>query len=336
MYLNNMDWTVILFTFLLVILVSPACIDRVACQQTAANNGTNCRLQRARGIRGRCYVLIEMSVRTNDARALCIRRGGLVPQFGDRTTAADGSRIVPRVNAHPTALETAKFNEVQAFFIQTSRFDNSLIPYSRDPISTSVRLCSGSCPPPQTSEFGVYWEPHREPSNFGTPLMGRSPGRLRVSRFTYVSPELVCEFDFDCTDASLLNCTMDETCAPRDPTRVGDCICAAIYSDDDVIVCTDDCASSPCQNDFACRETLNGFECQCSDTGYTGVLCETNIDECASSPCGGFPDSCIDEITRYACDCTDTDHTGANCEIRMKVNFLFAILKIWSLMTKSL
>ena len=136
-----MDWTVILFTFLLVILVSPACIDRVACQQTAANNGTNCRLQRARGIRGRCYVLMETPVVTNDARALCIRRGGLVPQFGSYINGA-----FPRVNVHPTATENDTFNEMHAFFAEASLYID-YIPYGRD----GVYICDFGCPPTSDS-----------------------------------------------------------------------------------------------------------------------------------------------------------------------------------------
>lgn len=52
--------------------------------------------------------------------------------------------------------------------------------------------------------------------------------------------------------------------------------------------------------------------CQCS-LGYAGVFCETDINECDSSPCenGG---ECIDLIGRYKCRCDGTGFEGPNCE----------------------
>lgn len=52
--------------------------------------------------------------------------------------------------------------------------------------------------------------------------------------------------------------------------------------------------------------------CTCS-LGYTGLYCETDIDDCASSPCqnGG---QCIDLVGGYRCRCDGTGFEGNNCE----------------------
>lgn len=48
---------------------------------------------------------------------------------------------------------------------------------------------------------------------------------------------------------------------------------------------------------------LSTYTCYCID-GYTGVHCQTNWDECWSSPClnGGV---CLDGVADYNCSCVD-------------------------------
>ena len=62
---------------------------------------------------------------------------------------------------------------------------------------------------------------------------------------------------------------------------------------------------SDCPNDIACRFGGTCFDGSCCCvSGYEGLLCETEIDECESNPCsnGG---TCIDEIDEYRCACLD-------------------------------
>ena len=60
-----------------------------------------------------------------------------------------------------------------------------------------------------------------------------------------------------------------------------------------------------------CIDHPYGYTCLC-EPGYTDVNCETEIDECESSPCqnGG---SCSDSINLYNCTCV-AGYTGLNCE----------------------
>ena len=38
----------------------------------------------------------------------------------------------------------------------------------------------------------------------------------------------------------------------------------------------DECACSPCLNDGACSNNVDGYVCRC-EGGYTGLLCESGI-----------------------------------------------------------
>jgi len=46
---------------------------------------------------------------------------------------------------------------------------------------------------------------------------------------------------------------------------------------------------------------FSGYRCRCPD-GYSGDYCETDIDECLSSPCPANY-SCVNHIGRYECFC---------------------------------
>ena len=88
----------------------------------------------------------------------------------------------------------------------------------------------------------------------------------------------------------------------------------------------DQCLSDPCVRG-ECIDEINGYQCNCSGTGYAGQLCEINIDvcphdeegnlcqreanECDSNPCRHG--SCVDKVLEYQCSC-DTGYTGTNCE----------------------
>lgn len=56
--------------------------------------------------------------------------------------------------------------------------------------------------------------------------------------------------------------------------------------------------------------------CTCV-AGYTGLYCETNIDECAPDLKGELPckngGKCFDAVNNFTCDCQNTGYTGGNC-----------------------
>jgi len=60
------------------------------------------------------------------------------------------------------------------------------------------------------------------------------------------------------------------------------------------------CASHPCLNSGVCVPQFDGtYDCACPQ-GYSGLSCQTNINECASAPCtNGL--TCTDGVNSYVC-----------------------------------
>ena len=59
---------------------------------------------------------------------------------------------------------------------------------------------------------------------------------------------------------------------------------------------------------------MNSFVCECL-SGFTGIQCEINIDDCSSNICMNNA-SCIDGVHYYSCLCAE-NYTGTFCEIEM-------------------
>jgi hypothetical protein len=72
--------------------------------------------------------------------------------------------------------------------------------------------------------------------------------------------------------------------------------------------------TSPCLNNGFCQSDSSApgrYVCQCA-AGYTGTHCETDVDECASSPCRNGA-TCIGFVGRYFCQCAPL-YSGPRCE----------------------
>lgn len=72
-----------------------------------------------------------------------------------------------------------------------------------------------------------------------------------------------------------------------------------------------------CHNGGECIEGKGlEFTCNCA-AGWTGVYCDSEIDECESSPCQNGA-VCVDKLAHYLCACP-TGYTGVNCEEEVMV-----------------
>lgn len=47
---------------------------------------------------------------------------------------------------------------------------------------------------------------------------------------------------------------------------------------------TDECLSTPCLNNGSCIDDINSYKCHCR-RGFIGTNCETNVNECWPDPC---------------------------------------------------
>ncbi|KNC77787.1 hypothetical protein SARC_09761 [Sphaeroforma arctica JP610] len=162
-----------------------------------------------------------------------------------------------------------------------------------------------------------------------------------------------CEIMPEVNECASNPCGVGGTCT--DDVDSYSCTCATGYSlsaDKSTCIDTNDCASNPCTRG-TCTDQLGGYVCDCTNTGYTGLNCQENIDDCATNPCGvggkctdgvnayscscaaGYSASankstcidtddcannpcnagtCTDQLGGYVCDCSNTGYTGVNCQ----------------------
>ncbi|PIK49767.1 hypothetical protein BSL78_13354 [Apostichopus japonicus] len=71
------------------------------------------------------------------------------------------------------------------------------------------------------------------------------------------------------------------------------------------------CDSNPCAHGGQCLELTAGFKCLCS-SGWTGQLCEDNLDDCESAPCQ-HEGTCVDLVGGFDCLCTK-QWQGPTCQ----------------------
>ena len=78
------------------------------------------------------------------------------------------------------------------------------------------------------------------------------------------------------------------------------------------IMCNISINECTCSRHGQCLDGVPSLICNC-DPGFTGVECETNIDDCEGVNCSGNG-QCMDGLLSYTCDC-DPGFTGVDCEV---------------------
>ena len=85
----------------------------------------------------------------------------------------------------------------------------------------------------------------------------------------------------------------------------------------------DECEPNPCTNDGSCQDQINGYFCQCK-AGFRGVNCEININECDPNPCQNNA-TCLDLENRYECKCLEGFQGRQNIKLKRFIlhNYLY-------------
>ena len=75
------------------------------------------------------------------------------------------------------------------------------------------------------------------------------------------------------------------------------CECSTGYTGVDCITNIDNCDPNPCENNGTCTDLVDDFFCRCLP-GYAGEVCAININDCDPNPCKNNG-TCTDLIDQY-------------------------------------
>jgi len=122
-----------------------------------------------------------------------------------------------------------------------------------------------------------------------------------------------CENQINFCEKYSVTCKNGGTCSSDFSSFSYNCQCLPGFEGKLCEVNIDECASTPCKNDGACKDLINSYECDCSGTGFEGETCNININECQTlAPCQNQA-RCNDTMGDYTCRCK-ADFCGKNCQ----------------------
>ena len=89
------------------------------------------------------------------------------------------------------------------------------------------------------------------------------------------------------------------------------CLCVPGFTGSLCQTNVDDCLTKPCSNGGQCHDLVNDYRCTCKP-GFAGKDCSQEVNECATRPClnGG---TCMDRINEFKCLCP-RGYSGLRCE----------------------
>ncbi|CAH1240249.1 NOTCH2 [Branchiostoma lanceolatum] len=130
---------------------------------------------------------------------------------------------------------------------------------------------------------------------------------LLDSQDNYQGNYHVCseEHNFVCESGAQVcpHCQNGGNCSSCFADSIVTCECPVGFTGDLCEKNIDDCATTPCKNNATCVDLVDSFECVC-DRGYTGLLCESDLDLCHPNPCP-YGWVCVDNVSGIQCEIPD-------------------------------
>ena len=112
-----------------------------------------------------------------------------------------------------------------------------------------------------------------------------------------------------------VNCSGNGGCI-SDDMGTFHCVCDPGFTGELCQTNIDDCVGVNCSRNGVCVDRANTFTCDC-DPGFTGELCQTNIDNCVGVDCSGNG-QCVDEVNNFTCECS-SGFSGPLCGSEGKI-----------------
>lgn len=121
-----------------------------------------------------------------------------------------------------------------------------------------------------------------------------------------------CEIEISPLCANF-QCENNGTCRVLGSGTRFECDCLPGFGGTRCEIDWNECESQPCQNDGQCIDDIGMFKCNCEGTGYSGIMCQNNIDECAVSSTCMNSGQCFDTYGSFICVCLP-GFGGHRCE----------------------
>jgi hypothetical protein len=119
-----------------------------------------------------------------------------------------------------------------------------------------------------------------------------------------------CETEVN--DCANVTCPAHSRCVDTPGPDTHECLCLDGFAGTPCVN-IDDCLSNPCRNNGTCADLVNGFQCTCAGTGFGGLDCGEEINECEDlRPCLNGA-TCVDGLANYTCLCP-SGFEGRDCQ----------------------